>query len=238
MCLRAGLLIGWDDQSARALVARADCDSWKCAECAKKMKDYWLLRAELGAREIIRNYDFLDFITLTSHEKNRTFASSEKVWRSAWAKLYAALERRRTDFAYMIIPEQHDDGTLHFHGLWNGGKAERWLKDNARKRGLGYMVDVSHVIQPREAVGYVTKYIGKDLGEAVPSHFRRVRVSRQWIDIPKPLTAYAHLTWQYVGTNGELLAVYERCQSEHKDLIDVSTGEIFDDVDLGTTIYA
>src|SRR3990170_7762908 len=80
MCKRAGLLVGWDYGAARALISHANCDTWECPECAQRMKQRWLVRAEMGARKIIHDYDFLDFVTLTSHEKNRTFESSYGVW--------------------------------------------------------------------------------------------------------------------------------------------------------------
>src|SRR3989304_1012025 len=163
MCKRAGLLIGWDYKAKRALITHANFATRESPECAQRIKQRWLMRTEVGAGHIINVYDFLDFVTLTAHEKNRTFESSYRVWREAWPVLYSAIQRRRTGLQFMIIPEQHWDGTLHFHCLWNAGKPERWLKDNARERGLGYMVDVQGVKTAVHAVRYVTKYVGKNL---------------------------------------------------------------------------
>jgi len=236
VCSRAGLLIGWEDGSARALVARADCDSWKCAECAERLKTYWLLRADMGARDILGRGERLDFVTITSHEKLANFNATERVWRSAWDALYQALKRRTPRFQYMIVPERHKSGRMHVHALWNASVTKRWLKDNARRRGLGYECAVEHVDTSGRAQRYVVKYVGKDIGTDVPRHFRRVRVSRGWVDVPKPKTAYDNLRWEYIGTNGALDTVYKECQAKHITLIDISTGEIFDDVDLGTII--
>jgi hypothetical protein len=196
------------------------------------------LRAELGAREILRRGDHLDFVTLTSHEALRDFAHTERVWRVAWGALYAALRRQVEQFDYFTVPEKHKDGRMHVHSLWNADVSKKWLKNNARRRGLGYMADVSHVLTPTYAVRYVTKYIGKSLGDDVPPHFRRVRVSRGWADIPAPVTENSGLRWEYIGSNGALELVYRECRAKHITLIDCATGEIFDDVDLGTTIYA
>jgi hypothetical protein len=234
MCKRAGLLVGWDDVSKRALVARANCDSWNCEECSRRMSENWILRAEIGARELINNGARVDFVTITSHEKLKSFAATETIWRSAWRTLYAALKRQNVNMQYMIIPEKHEDGRMHVHALWSAGVSKRWLKDNGRKRGLGYMADVDQVKSPRAAVKYVTKYIGKSLGEDVPKRFRRVRVSQGWAEVPKPETVYNALRWEYVGSNGALITVYEECAAKHISLIDIETGEIFDDVDLGT----
>jgi len=80
--------------------------------------------------------------------------------------------------------------------------------------------------------------VGKSLGDSVPAHFRRVRVSQHWADIPKPDNELAALRWEHVSTNGALQIVYEECRAKGINLIDLATGEMFDDVDLGTTIYA
>ena len=125
MCQRAGLLIGWDDTSARALVARADCDSWNCEECAARMASRWRLRAEMGARALLGDGYRVDFVTITSHEKLKDFAATETVWRDAWSKLYAALKRKQPNLEYMIVPEKHKDGRMHVHAVWNAGVSSK-----------------------------------------------------------------------------------------------------------------
>lgn len=238
MCQRAGLLVGWDDEAARALVCRADCDSWTCPECTRRMAERWGLRAEMGARAILSSGAPLDFVTITGHEKLTGFEATERVWRSAWQPLYHALKRQRKDLQYMIVPEKHKNGRIHVHALWNAGVTQRWLKNNARKRGLGYECKVIHMDGSGRAQKYIVKYVGKSLGENVPAHFRRVRVSQGWADIPEPDNALSSLRWEHIASNGALQTVYEECQAKHITLIDLQTGEVFDDVDLGTTIYA
>jgi len=236
MCDRAGLLIGWDDGAKRALVCRANCDTWKCPECAKRLSEAWGLRAVMGARKIFAQGDKLDFITITSHEKLKTFSATEAVWSKAWEPLYNAIKRKKSTLEYIAIPEFHKNGRMHCHALWNAEVSKKWLKDNARKRGFGYECDISHVISAGRASEYVTKYIGKSLDFDYPARFRRVRCSNNWADIPKPTTEYPDLRWEYVGTNGALSVVYDECQSKHITLIDQKTGQIFDDVDLGTIV--
>lgn len=235
MCENAGLLIGWDDVARRALVTRADCDSWKCAECAKRMAAKWVLRAEIGVRQYIGAGQHVDFITITSHEKLSNFAATEAVWRKAWPVLYAALKRRSTALQYFIVPERHKDGRMHVHALWTADVTQKWLKDNARARGLGYQAKRKPVVSANIAVRYVTKYVGKSLGEELPTHFRRVRVSRGWPDVPLPSTPLVGLRWEYVNGNGALACVMAECQRKHIAMIDLKTGEFFDAIDLGTT---
>jgi len=220
------------------MIARADCDSWSCDDCAQRMAEHWGLRAALGAAAIIRRGESLDFVTITSHEKLADFASTERVWRSAWAKLYNALKRRKAGLEYMIVPEKHEDGRMHVHALWNAGVTKRWLKDNARARGMGYEVKIGEVKSEDNAGRYVSKYLGKNMGEEYPKRFRRVRTSHNWAKIPEANSETSALEWEYVGTNGALQMVYEQAQEKEMTLIDIRTGEIFDDVDLGTIIYA
>jgi len=191
----------------------------------------------MGAREILRRGEPLDFVTITSHEKLPDFAATERVWRDAWGKLYSALKRRNPSLQYMIVPEKHKSGRMHVHALWNAGVSQRWLKNNARSRGLGYQCKVIHVDGAGYAQKYIVKYVGKDLGSNVPAHFRRVRVSQGWTEIPEPITDAQALRWEYVGTNGALSLVYGECQAKGITLIDLETGAIFDDVDLGTIVY-
>jgi len=234
MCSKSGLLIGWDYSTARALVTRANCDSWNCPECSRRMAEAWVLRAQIGVRQYLSAGYMVDFVTITSHEKLKTFEATEAVWREAWPVLYAALKRIAPVLEYFIVPEKHADGRMHVHALWTAGVKQKWLKDNARKRGLGYQAKIKHVGSAHGAAQYVTKYVGKSLGADVPKKFRRVRVSQGWPDIPSPVVENAGLKWEYVGTNGALSVVYAECQEKGIKLIDLKTGEYFDDVDLGT----
>jgi len=202
------------------------------------MAEKWALRAEIGSRAILARGEALDFVTITSHEKLPDFEATERVWRIAWLKLYKALKRKKNTLEYMIVPERHKNGRMHVHALWNAGVSQKWLKDNARQRGLGYQCKIIHVVNERYAQKYIVKYVGKDIGAISIPHFRRVRVSGGWADVPAPENAYSALKWEYIGTNGALQTVYEECQAKNITLIDVATGEIFDDVDLGTITYA
>jgi len=234
LCKRAGLLVGWDEKQKRALIAHANCDSWTCDECAKRMKDNWLMRAQIGIRKFKAEGCQVYFVTLTSHEMLATWEACERVWRKAWPVLYAALKRKDANLQYLMTPEQHEDGRMHMHALWTANVTQRWLKDNARSRGMGYMVDVSQVRSELSASRYLAKYLSKQLGNDVPKRFRRVRTSQGWPDIPAPQNALVELKWEYISGNGLLLAVYRECEAKGYDLIDVETGEFFDDVDLGT----
>lgn len=235
MCKNAGLLIGWDLVGLRAFVTRADCKLWSCDECKEKMRARWVLRAEIGVREFLAQDIRVDFITITSNEKLTNFAQTEYVWRDAWSKLYAALKRKNKALEYFIVPEKHKDERMHVHALWTASVTKKWLKDNARKRGLGFMADVTQVKSVRGATGYVTKYVGKDLGADVPKGFKRVRVSQGWAGIPAPITEHNLYRWEYVLGERDLEIIMERCQRRHIDMINVQTGEMWDYSDFPLT---
>lgn len=202
------------------------------------MAENWKLRAMIGVRHYIGLGQHVDFITITSHEKLPNFDATEAVWRKAWPVLYAALKRRSTALQYFIVPERHKDGRMHVHALWNADVTQKWIKDNARKRGLGYQAKCKHVDDPLHAVRYVGKYIGKSLGENVPKRFRRIRVSKGWPEIPIPVTSLVGLRWEYLSGNGALAVVMAECQHKHIDMIDLRTGEFYDAEDLGTIAEA
>lgn len=238
MCKNGGLLITYLYDEHRALVTDADCDSWKCEECSKRLSGRWALRAEIGARQYINAGARVDFITLTSHERLKTFEACAFAWVDAWHKLHHRLNKQATVREYLLIPERHKDGRMHAHALWTFGVSRRWLKDNARACGLGYQADVKHVQEARFAVRYVTKYIGKGLGDEAPARFRRVRVSAGWATIPEPVSEASAYAWQYIGGNGALNAAYEECDRAHLTMVDIRTGEVFDDVDMGTIAWS
>jgi len=200
------------------------------------MQEKWQYRGVYGSSILQSRGDNLDFVTITSHEKLKTFEATEAVWRHAWGMLYSALKRRKKDLAYILIPEKHKSGRMHVHAIWNADVTERWLKDNARSRGLGYKCEASRISDPRRVAFYVAKYLGKSLDHNYDPHFRRVRASRNFPDVPEPNNSLVELRWQYVGTNGALQIVYEECKREGVSLIDLKTGELFDDVDLGTIV--
>jgi len=234
MCTKAGLLVGWDVAAKRALVTRANCDSWNCVECAGRMAEKWKLRAQIGVRQFLADGRVVDFVTITSHEKLKDFAATQSVWRKSWPVLYAAIKRRNNALEYFIVPERHKDGRMHIHALWTASVSQKWLKDNARSRGLGYQAKIKKIENEIHAVRYVTKYVGKSLGEDVPQRTRRVVVSQGWPNVEDPVTPLNGLRWEYVSGNGALAVVMAECQHKNIAMIDLQTGEFFDAPDLGT----
>ena len=78
---------------------------------------------------------------------------------------------RRKGLRYILIPEHHKDGAIHFHGLWNdalprsdsGKKTKRGQKIwNLPDWGYGFSTAVLIEGERDHVTKYVTKYITKD----------------------------------------------------------------------------
>lgn len=73
------------------------------------------------------------------------------------------------DFEYLIVPELHKDGAIHFHGLLKGEISDHLSKKTHEKdkfifKKYHYGISEVEVIKDRYKVSnYITKYITKDL---------------------------------------------------------------------------
>lgn len=199
--------------------ARTACGSWYCADCAAGMTAQHAGRGRHGAALLLdAGYELL-FITITSHERIRTLDSGLRVWRNAWPRIRARLDRAMrprkpnspkhfiqigVKYEYLLVPELHADGALHVHAIvaLRGRKVgirrlKRWLKRAARQCGMGYQNDVRRVERPHTVLRYVVKYLTKAGGAGGwPKRTRRVNYSRGWPRTPGRESAGAGYVWE------------------------------------------
>ena len=134
-----------------------------------------ILRTKTTIRDIVLCNDFELFATFTFDpskvDRYNYHACSYKM--RAWLHHQKDLATLRgKDFKYLIIPERHKDGAIHFHALLSGYSST--LKDSGLKTSSlrpiynitsfrsGFTTAVP--IDSKESVSsYVTKYITKDL---------------------------------------------------------------------------
>lgn len=163
-----------------ALFFKPRCKLWTCPACGEMNKRQWAVKTYQGASKLAANGHTVNFLTITMHERTRgTYAL--KIWPKAWKKLRERASYQSGGFQYLIIPEQHKDGTMHVHAIETAGLGERWWKDNARACGLGYMADEEEIRTPEGAAWYVTKYLTKSISVLNwPKGFRRIRTSQSW----------------------------------------------------------
>jgi len=151
-------------------------------------------RAKSAVRDLAMCSGFRWFVTLT--------LSPEEIDRHDVAEITRRLNHwcdnhvRRNGLAYVLVPERHKDGAIHFHGLFNQAvRTEAEAEGRAAYAGqgpaalppmlavdsghrdsgghriynlpawdLGFTTAVELYGEQRQAVAYVCKYIGKQIG--------------------------------------------------------------------------
>jgi len=168
----------------KAVFFRPRCKLWSCPTCAQINANRWVAAAAHGAGILIDQGAALDFFTVTSHERLSPEATVSKL-PSQWNKLRMRLRRAGNDPEWFIIPEPHQNGRLHLHGIVSASLGTRWFKDNARACGLGFMADAQTVRSVNGVVGYTAGYMVKMLQFSnFGKGFRRVRTSGGWPKLP------------------------------------------------------
>lgn len=147
-------------------------------------------RARAAVADLGRANDFRYFVTLTLDASKADRYDAAITGRELRRWLSHQVQRR--GLVYVLVPEHHKDGAIHFHGLINdaldmqdsgtikragGGKPQRprsarekarWLAEggqvvyNVPGWSLGFSTALRLSGDYRKAVGYVCKYIGKD----------------------------------------------------------------------------
>lgn len=217
-----------DNQESKVRrIIKTRCKLWTCPYCAEINAIGHYIRILNGLNELQQKKQTINFVTLTSHEKIRTFEQGYRVWQSAWRKLQERVRRRLknsdTDCQFVYLFESHKKGGLHVHMLVCGGLQTRWWKDNARECGLGYQAKSEQVDNAGLAASYVVKYIAKNIGLEVPiKGFRRINYSRgfptapkiespdRWTIIPKSesITSVIEQAWYSLGFDVTLHGQY------------------------------
>jgi hypothetical protein len=191
---------------------RPPCKSWACSYCAKKKKNLYALRIYHG---ILIGNDWhgwdSSFVTLTSHERLKTFHQTAIIWPKVWKKFSTRLKREYGKVEYASVPEKHADGRLHVHLVMSRAPIETWVKDNLRASGGGYIADVKPVKDAALCAFYVSKYIGKSLAvSAWPARFRRIRFSHNWPEMPRDdAFSVEDVDWSIASKNAPLQNVVD-----------------------------
>lgn len=165
-------------------------------------------RAKAAVRDLGMCNDFRFFVTLT--------LDAARVDRYDMGEITRRLNRwldnhvRRDGLAYVLVPERHKDGAVHFHGFFNdaleavdsgtivradGGKPRRprsaaqraaWLAEgghvvyNLPAWDYGFTTAIELYGPRRAAVGYVTKYIGKQMQADDSGAERPGKIGGRW----------------------------------------------------------
>lgn len=97
---------------------------------------------------------------------------------------------------YLIVPELHQDGAYHFHGLVAGPLPVEWWRYDRLKSGerveiyqiSGYQLgrnEATRVTDPSRVSTYISKYVTKSTMQAVPKGKRRYWASSRSLEKPQ-----------------------------------------------------
>jgi len=187
----------WELEGLAAREAQREADSLARAQ----------RRARASVRDLALSNDFRYFVTLTLDgakvDRYDVAAVTRKL--NAWLDNHV----RRDGLAYVLVPELHKDGALHFHGLFNGalgavdsgtidlghGKPRKprsaaqraaWLAQgghvvyNLPAWSLGFTTAIELYGERSKAVGYVCKYIGKQQRPGPDGTPRPGKIGGRW----------------------------------------------------------
>ncbi len=158
-------------------------------------------KSKLRTRRVIRDYvmcnDFDWFITFTFDPKkvNRYDVTTTSLRMMAWLRRQYA---KNANFKYILVPEHHKDGAIHFHGLISNPpfhlKQSHVVRNGRRVYNIPlyrYGFTDAEQLDPKDkekAVNYISKYITKDM--VVMPNKRRYWCSR---NLHKPASYYNEL---------------------------------------------
>ena len=154
---------GWEEEKPKSSAPSGETDA---AELLRRS----IRRARIAIKDIALCNDFTHFVTLT--------LDKEKIDRYSWNEIIPKVNRwlsncvQRKGMAYVIVPELHKDGAVHFHGLLSGSGLS--FLDSGKRTGKGQMIanlkewrfGFSACIplegEYEKVCNYIMKYITKD----------------------------------------------------------------------------
>lgn len=171
--------IAWECQDANAAACRA-------AAVRRSVR-----RARKAVKDLARSNDWAYFVTLTLDQERCDRYDPVEVLRHL--RHWLGNNVRRKGLAYVLVPEHHKDGAIHFHGLFNdaleavdsgtmsipGRKAPVKVRSEAHRAALeelgghavynlpgwgwGFSTAIQLYGERDAAINYVCKYIGKEM---------------------------------------------------------------------------
>lgn len=128
-------------------------------------------RAKLRRLALANEFDWFVTLTLSPDEVDRYDAAAIMKKVNRWLDNMV----RRKGLRYVLVPERHKDGAFHFHGFFAGSGLEAVPSGHSDKQGheifnlpqwgFGFTAAIRLYGTYSQAVGYVSKYIGKQDGE-------------------------------------------------------------------------
>lgn len=207
---------GWEERTEKG--RRRKAGEPGCSGAARSVR-----RAKAAVRDIALCNPMAYFVTLTLDGSKIDRHDMQPITRKLNAWLSNQVQRR--GLKYILVPERHKDGAVHFHGFFNdalpvtdsgtvvppgGGKPRRprskaqraeWLAAGGRVVynlpgwSLGFTTAMELYGDYSTAVSYVCKYIGKDMDTEGSPE----KIGGRWYysggDLAGPEVEYVNIDW-------------------------------------------
>ena len=163
---------GWEDASAWAKPGRGGeatlADAKPKQEASEESMMRSMRRAKARVRRLALANDFRWFVTLTLDQKMVDRYDAAAVVRKL--QQWCSNQVKRRGLKYILVPERHKDGAIHFHGFFSDA-LEATASGHTDKAGhmiynlpgwtLGFTAAIECYGDYPKAVAYCCKYIGK-----------------------------------------------------------------------------
>ena len=135
----------------------------------EKLKNLWRIKTKI--KDYVLSNDFDYFWTLTFKADRHDYALAFKKM-SNWLR---RMKRKYGKFDYIMIPELHKDGAIHFHGV-TGGLNAVICDSGVKHKGVTVYncTDWNHgfttltkIRDKEKTASYVTKYITKEMQNSI-----------------------------------------------------------------------
>lgn len=130
-------------------------------------------RAKSKVKEYALCNDFKYFVTLTIDKEKYNRYDLKKYYKDLGKFLNNYGTNHNTKVQYLLIPEEHEDGAWHMHGLITGILDKHLIEnDNAYMEWVQYAKKFGYmslgIIKDQDKVSsYITKYITKNLSKSI-----------------------------------------------------------------------
>lgn len=135
----------------------------------ERLKKVWSVKTKIKDYCLSNDFDYFWTMTFESERDNDDLAF-EKL-----SKWLAKMRRKYGKFNYIIIPERHSTGEIHFHGV-TGGFGGKVVDSGVRHDGhrvyncpdweYGFTT-LSRIRDKQKCASYITKYVTKNIDTTV-----------------------------------------------------------------------
>lgn len=139
-----------------------------------------VIRAKMKVFEYAYCNEFDYYVTLTLNKNKYDRYNLNVFIKDLGQFIRDYRKKHNVDVQYLLIPEKHEDGAWHMHGLIKGIPSDHLVNNEngyldwlPYKNKFGY-ISISPVKNQEAVSKYITKYVSKDFGQAVTEKNRKL----------------------------------------------------------------